>query len=255
MSICPSHFTAKVSWNYKFFTADLNKINKFFIILRQNLDILRLCAYNLLKYWGISILLDYSGFSDEELHRCYRAGDADAGNELALRYRRLVRCCIRPYFLAGGDSEDLLQEGMIGLLTAMRDYVPGSSSFSTYAARCIRHRVISAARAASRQKHAPLNQGVPLDDFLSGEEQHASLYPGRSAEEQVLDQEWKHEFLSAYSKYLSGFESRILADYLDGLAYHEIATNCGRSPKSVDNAIQRIRKKLARHITISGDFS
>lgn len=201
-------------------------------------------------------MLDYPGFSDAELHARYRAGDASAGNELALRYRRLVKICIRPYFLAGGDSEDLLQEGMIGLLTAMREYSPaGGTSFRTYATLCIRHRVISAARAAARCKHAPLNNGVPLEDYLSGEEQHASLYPGRSPEELLLDREWKRDFLSDYSRYLSDFESRILADYLDGLSYHEIAANCGRSQKSVDNAVQRIRKKLARHITTSGDFS
>ena len=201
-------------------------------------------------------MLDYPSFSDAELHARYRAGDASAGNELALRYRRLVKMCIRPYFLVGGDSEDLLQEGMIGLLTAMREYTPdGGASFHTYATLCIRRRIISAARAAARQKHAPLNNGIPLEDYLSGEERHASLYPGRSAEEQVLDREWKKDFLSAYSRYLSGFESRILADYLDGLSYHEIAANCGRSQKSVDNAVQRIRKKLARQITTSGDFS
>ena len=201
-------------------------------------------------------MLDYPSFSDAELHTRYLAGDAAAGNELALRYRRLVKICIRPYFLVGGDSEDLLQEGMIGLLTAMREYTPdGGASFRTYATLCIRRRIISAARAASRQKHAPLNDGVPLEDYLSGEERHASLYPGRSAEDLVLDREWKQDFLSAYSRCLSDFESRILADYLDGLSYHEIAANCGRSQKSVDNAVQRIRKKLARHLTTSGDFS
>lgn len=201
-------------------------------------------------------MIDYPALSDLELQKRYCEGDAHAGNELALRYRRLVKICIRPYFLAGGDSEDLLQEGMIGLLSAMREFhADGGASFHTYAELCIRRRIISAARSASRLKHAPLNDGVSLEDFLTSEERHAELYPGRSAEEQVLNQEWKADFLSAYSRCLSDFESRILEDYLDGLSYAEIAENCGRSEKSIDNAVQRIRKKLARHIIHPGEFS
>ena len=201
-------------------------------------------------------MTDYPALSDLELQKRYCEGDAHAGNELALRYRRLVKICIRPYFLAGGDSEDLLQEGMIGLLSAMREFhADGGASFHTYAELCIRRRIISAARSASRLKHAPLNDGVSLEDFLASEERHAELYPGRSAEEQVLNQEWKADFLSAYSRCLSDFESRILEDYLDGLSYAEIAENRGRSEKSIDNAVQRIRKKLARHIIHPGEFS
>ena len=199
---------------------------------------------------------DYPSYSDEQLQALYRSGDAAAGNELAVRYRRLVKICIRPYFLAGGDNEDLLQEGMIGLLSAMREYTPsGGASFHTYAELCIRRRIISATRSASRNKHAPLNESVPLQDFLDNEEFKASVYAGRSAEEQVLDRELKKDFLAAYSCYLSEFESRILLDYLNGLSYSEIAKNCGRSEKSVDNAVQRIRKKLSRCNLTLGDFS
>ena len=199
---------------------------------------------------------DYSSFTDQQLHSLYCSGDAAAGNELALRYRRLVKSCMRPYFLAGGDSEDLLQEGMIGLLSAMRDYDPDSgASFQTYAQLCIRRRIISAARAASRKKHAPLNDGVPLEDFISSEEHYAALYGGRSAEDQVLDREWINDFLTTDSFHLSMLESRILKDYLDGLSYSEIAEKWGRSEKSIDNAVQRIRRKLARHLLNPGDFS
>lgn len=201
-------------------------------------------------------MADYPSYSDERLQALYRSGDAAAGNELVVRYRRLVKICIRPYFLAGGDSEDLLQEGMIGLLSAMREYdAGGGASFHTYAELCIRRRIISATRSASRIKHAPLNDSVPLRDFLDNEELNASVYAGRSAEEQVLDRELKNDFLSACSCFLSEFESRILMDYLDGLSYSEIAENTGRSEKSVDNAVQRIRKKLARRIQNLGDFS
>lgn len=204
-------------------------------------------------------MIDYPAVSDSELHSLYISGDAAAGNELALRYRRLVKICIRPYFLAGGDSEDLLQEGMIGLLSAMREFDPSEGvSFHTFAELCIRRRIISAARSASRQKHAPLNDGVSLDEFLTREEQRAALYPAsgyvRSPEQQVLEREGARNYQMIFSRYLSEFESQILEGYLNGLSYAEISQRCGRSEKSVDNAVQRIRKKLARHIT-PGDFS
>ena len=202
-------------------------------------------------------MLDYPAFSDLELHAMYLSGDADAGNELVLRYRRLVKICIRPYFLAGGDSEDLLQEGMIGLLSAIREYDPdGGSSFRSFAELCIRRRVISAARSASRQKHAPLNDGLSLEQLQSGESQQVFehvLVP--SAEELVLDKTWTDDFIAANSRFLSEFEADILMDYLSGSSYTEMAQRAGRSEKSIDNAIQRIRKKLARHISFPGDHS
>ncbi len=202
-------------------------------------------------------LLDYPAFSDMELHTMYLSGDVNAGNELVLRYRRLVKICIRPYFLAGGDSEDLLQEGMIGLLSAIREYDPdGGSSFRSFAELCIRRRVISAARSASRQKHAPLNDGLSLEQLQSGESQQVFehvLVP--SAEELVLDKTWKDDFIAANSRFLSEFEADILMDYLSGSSYAEMAQRAGRSEKSIDNAIQRIRKKLARHVSFPGDLS
>lgn len=202
-------------------------------------------------------MLDYSAYPDVELHTLYLSGDAEAGNELVLRYRRLVKICARPFFLAGGDSEDLQQEGMIGLLSAIREYDPdGGSSFRSFAELCIRRRVISAARSASRQKHAPLNDGVSLEQLQSGDSQHLfQQLSARSPEETILDQAWADSFLAACSRYLSDFENRILMDFLSGLSYAEMAERCGRSEKSIDNAIQRIRKKLARQIPNPGDFS
>lgn len=202
-------------------------------------------------------MLDYPVLSDLELHSLYLAGDAEAGNELVLRYRRLVKAVIRPFFLAGGDSEDLLQEGMIGLLSAMREFDPTcGSSFHSFAELCIRRRVISAARSASRLKHAPLNNGLSLEQLQSGESQllfHQLI--ARSPEDQILDQAWADSFLAMCTAFLSDFENRILTDYLRGLSYAEIAERSGRSEKSIDNAIQRIRKKLVRHIPNPGDFS
>ena len=202
-------------------------------------------------------MLDYPVLSDLELHSLYLDGDTEAGNALVLRYRRLVKICIRPYFLAGGDSEDLLQEGMIGLLSAIREFNPDSgSSFHSFAELCIRRRVISAARSASRQKHAPLNDGLSLEQLQSGESQHLlHQLIARSPEELILDQAWADSFMAACSRYLSDFENRILTDFLNGLSYEEMARRSGRSAKSVDNAIQRIRKKLARQFPNPGDFS
>ena len=200
-------------------------------------------------------MFDYSAYSDSELQQLFLTGDETAGGELAVRYRRLVKICTRPYFLAGGDSEDLLQEGMIGLLSAMREYDPScGSSFKTFAELCVKRRIISAAKAASRQKHAPLNDGVSLDELLSNETAAFSEQFSRSPEDQLLDRESERDFLTAYSQYLSTFEIQILTHYLAGLSYREIAERCGRPEKSVDNAVQRIRSKLARHINF-GDFS
>ena len=202
---------------------------------------------------------DYSVLSDAALLRMSRMGDTLAEDALVLRYRRAVRALVRPYFLAGGDSEDLMQEGMIGLLSAMRSYdAEAGVTFHAYAELCIRRRVISAARSAARLKHSPLNDGVSLEEILSDENQRVSLFVGhrfdRSPEDQLLAREREGDFISAYSRYLSAFEKEILKRYLSGLSYEEIASKCGRSIKSVDNAVQRIRKKLGRHLD-SGDFS
>ena len=199
-------------------------------------------------------MLDYPSLSDLELHSLYLSGDTAAGDALVLRYRRLVKICIRPYFLAGGDSEDLLQEGMIGLLSAIREYDPDfESSFHSFAELCIRRRVISAARSAARCKHAPLNDGLSLEQLQSGQMLERICVP--SAEELVLEKTRTEDFIAASSRFLSGFEADILTDYLDGLSYGEMAQRRGRSEKSIDNAVQRIRKKLARHLSIPGDFS
>ena len=202
---------------------------------------------------------NYIELNDIELQQLAANGDSFAENELVIRYRRLVRICARPYFLAGGDSEDLIQEGMLGLLSAVREYksefgVP----FKSYAEICVIRRLLSAVKSASRLKHAFLNDGVSLDEILSEESNNLTAYSvetfSRSPEEQVLARESKNDFISAYSKHLSRFEIIVLDYYLDGYSYIEIAEKCGKNVKSVDNAIQRIRSKLARHLNL-GDFS
>ncbi|MGM9669996.1 MAG: sigma-70 family RNA polymerase sigma factor [Oscillospiraceae bacterium] len=204
-------------------------------------------------------MTDYSILSDQELQACAAAGDPDAEEALAERYVRSVRICARPLFLAGGDSEDLIQEGMLGLLSAIRQYDPSASvPFKTYAELCINRRLYSAVKSAARLKHLPLNNGVPLDSILSEESQpQATSYPEanrRITEEQVLARESEKELHSAFSQYLSGFEAKVLQLYLSGLSYAEMAAQTHKSEKSIDNAVQRIRRKLARLPNFS-DFS
>lgn len=204
-------------------------------------------------------MIEYSTMSDSALQELAAGGSGEAEEELAKRYSRLVRICARPYFLVGGDSEDLTQEGMLGLLSAIRQYDEKSgASFKTFAEHCIRNRLISAVKSASRQKHTPLNDGVSLEYILSDEAQtHAATFPEafrRTPEEKVLARESETEFYSIFSRCLSQFESQILFLYLEGLSYREIAERTARTEKSVDNAVQRIRRKLAREPNL-GDFS
>jgi RNA polymerase sporulation-specific sigma factor len=204
-------------------------------------------------------MINYSNLSDAEMQKFAAAGDCVAEEQLALRYSRLVRICARPFFLAGGDSEDLTQEGMLGLLSAIRQYDESlGASFKTYAEHCIRNRLITAVKSASRQKHTPLNDGVSLEYILSDEAQtHVAAFSEafrRTPEEQVLARESETEFYSTFSRCLSKFESQILFLYLEGFSYQEIAEKTDRNEKSVDNAVQRIRRKLAREPYL-GDFS
>lgn len=198
--------------------------------------------------------------TDEVLCLQAASGNRIAEEELVLRYNRLVRICARPYFLAGGDSEDLIQEGMAGLLNAIREYVPSKgTSFRTYAKTCIRNRIISAIRAAARDKHTPLNHYVSFETpLLDGNSDSypfsVSRGPQQNPEDVFINREDERERLGTLKGQLSGFEANVLDLYLRGLSYVEIAVWTGRSPKAVDNAVQRIRRKVAQHIS-SGDFS
>lgn len=196
--------------------------------------------------------------SDEELCALAAAGSRDAEELLVARYNRLVRSCARPYFLAGGDSEDLTQEGMVGLLKAVREYdASKAASFRTFAEICIRSRLYSVLRASARDKHFALNQSVPLDaPFFDGNPYTSgtSDLARRDPEADLIDREHTAALLSGVRKQLSEFEAKILGYYLDGLSCREIAETVGKPPKSVDNAVQRIRRKVARQL-LSGDLS
>lgn len=195
---------------------------------------------------------------DEALCLLVAAGNRLAEETLVTRYNRLVRTCARPFFLAGGDSEDLTQEGMVGLITAVREYDAGKeASFRTFAEICIRSRLYSVIRASARDKQQPLNQSLSLDDshfdsnpLTSGTNNLAQ----RNPEDFLIDREHTAALLSGVRKQLSEFEAKILGYYLDGLSCREIAKTVGKPPKSVDNAVQRIRRKVAQQL-LSGDVS
>lgn len=196
--------------------------------------------------------------SDEVLCALAAEGSREAEELLVTRYNRLVRTCARPYFLVGGDSEDLTQEGMVGLLSAVREYdASKAASFRTFAEICIRNRLYSVLRAAARDKHMALNQSVPLDTpFFDGNSYTSgtSDLAQRDPEAYLIDREHTAALLSCVRKQLSEFEAKILGYYLDGLSCREIAETVGKPPKSVDNAVQRIRRKVARQL-LSGDLS
>lgn len=195
----------------------------------------------------------FKSLSDETLQCLSTGGDNEAETCLVGRYNKLVRACARPYFLAGGDSEDLIQEGMIGLLSAIRSFVPDrDASFRTYAEVCIRRRLQSAIKSALRDKHAPLNNYISLESLFLDSSQ--AVYILRDLEEEVLAKESADELSSKFTKYLSCFEAEILRLYLEGLSYEEMSEQVGKPLKSVDNAIQRIRRKLTRYLN-SGDIS
>ena len=198
--------------------------------------------------------------ADEALCTLAASGDRIAEEALVMRYHRLVRICARPYFLAGGDSEDLIQEGMVGLLAAIREYDSGkAASFRTFAEVCIKNRLISVIKAAARDKHIPLNNYVSFETPLfSGNGDHYAYGAADQLQEDpeaiLLGREAFQERMRALEGQLSGFEASVLRLYLNGLSYSEIAAEVNKSPKSVDNAVQRIRRKLAQQSS-SGDVS
>ena len=186
---------------------------------------------------------------DEFLWQQAAAGDTAAEEELVHRYHRIVKMCARPYFLAGGDSEDLIQEGMLGLLSAVRRYDPKrEASFHTFAEQCIKNRLYTAIKSASRSKHTPLNESVSFESPQFDENQARLIGVLRDPEELVIVRERVNEIIRQVNVSLSKFEYGVLELYLAGLSYSDIAKSINKSPKSIDNAVQRIRKKLAQNL-------
>ena len=189
----------------------------------------------------------FSHLADEALQTLAAEGNAEAEEALITRFSHLIRRVARPLFLSGGDSEDLIQEGMMGLLSAVRTFRPDqSASFQTYAEICIRYRLLTAVKSAARYKHTPLNDALSLDSSQFEENQTRAATLLRDMEERLLEKEGADEMWGRLGELLSSFEHRVLELFLAGLSYREMAAYLGKPEKSIDNAVQRIRKKLAR---------
>lgn len=192
--------------------------------------------------------------SDEELCRLAQGGNTEAVNLLFERYRTAVKSIVHSYFLNGGDREDLLQEGMIGVFKAVNSY-NGKSSFKTFASLCIKRNVLSAIKAGSRDKHKPLNNYVSLTGSESEDSKNYWLLISREAvdpETEIVNRESLAELKAGIHFTLSKLELKVLKLYLSGCSYEVIGEKLGKSAKSADNALQRIRKKIERIVNGEG---
>ena len=197
-----------------------------------------------------------SSGSDEELVERARAGVEVAIEELLRRYRHYARAKARSYFLAGADREDIVQEGMIGLYKAIRDFQGDrNTAFRAFAELCITRQIITAIKTATRQKHVPLNSYVSLNKGSSNEHEEeralADVLVGPTMTdpaELVISAEEIAGIKASMGRLLSSLETEVLQLYMDGKSYHEIAEMLGRHVKSIDNALQRIKRKLEAHL-------
>lgn len=205
----------------------------------------------------VPILQSFEALKDEELISLIREGDICAEEALILRYSSYVRSIARSYFLAGGDAEDLIQEGMIGVIKAIAEFGDErSASFKTFAVHCIRNRIYSAIRASKRDKHSPLNDYVPISASEDSGIEGFAYSPIEASDpvEQVISEETYAELFKALSGLLSKFEQKVLGLYLEGLSYGEISEKLSKPQKSVDNAVQRIRRKFGAYLEQNGDI-
>ena len=188
-------------------------------------------------------------------------GDTHAEEYLLNKYKNFVRSKARSYFLIGADHEDIVQEGMIGLYKSIRDYKPEKlSSFRAFAELCITRQIITAIKTATRQKHIPLNSYVSLNKPLYDEESDRTLLDiimeggAGNPEDMIINQEDLGNIHQKINEVLSGLEQEVLSAYLDGKSYQEIAEALGRHVKSIDNALQRVKRKLEKYLEENGRF-
>lgn len=189
----------------------------------------------------------YSKYSDEELIQRLRAGETGIADYLIEKYKYLVRRKARAMFLIGGDTDDLIQEGMIGLFKAVRDYHPDKeASFVTFAQMCIDRQIYSAVQSSNRQKHMPLNTYISL----SQEDEESPLAQAwvETPEEIIIDRENTRALEDEIKSALSPMENTVLNYYLEGKSYADIGMLMDKNPKSVDNALRRIRTKIRDYL-------
>lgn len=197
----------------------------------------------------------YYEMLDEELVSSAKGGDDHASEYLINKYRNFVRVKAKAYFLIGADREDIIQEGMIGLYKAIRDFRADKlSSFRAFAELCITRQIITAIKTATRQKHIPLNSYISLNKPIYDEDSDRTLLDVISSikvsdpEELVINQEASATMRERIRKNLSELECRVLTAYLEGKSYQEMANELNRHVKSIDNALQRVKRKLERNL-------
>jgi RNA polymerase sigma-H factor len=198
---------------------------------------------------------DLDAAPDEDLVALFQAGQQPAVDALLNRYRNFARLKARSYFLAGADKDDIVQEGMIGLYKAIRDFDPEhETSFRAFAELCITRQIITAVKTATRQKHVPLNTYVSLQKPVAGEDADYVLQDVLESSqapdpaELVISHDELRSMKLAFSEILSDFEAEVLHMYVEGKSYQEIGERLDRHVKSIDNAIQRIKRKVELHL-------
>ncbi len=197
----------------------------------------------------------HAEMADEELVAVAKSGDSYASEYLINKYRNFVRVKAKAYFLIGADREDIIQEGMIGLYKAIRDFRADKlSSFRAFAELCITRQIITAIKTATRQKHIPLNSYISLNKPIYDEDSDRTLLDVISSikvsdpEELVISQEASATMRERIRKNLSELECKVLTAYLEGKSYLEMANELNRHVKSIDNALQRVKRKLERNL-------
>ncbi|ALP89033.1 MULTISPECIES: RNA polymerase sporulation sigma factor SigH [Clostridium] len=201
--------------------------------------------------------LEFKDKLDEEIVMDAKAGNNKAQEYLISKYENFVKAKAKSYFLIGADKEDIYQEGMIGLYKAIRDFNPEkSTSFKAFAEICVTRQIITAIKTATRQKHIPLNTYVSLNKPIYEEESERTLLDVLSGlkisdpEELMISKEQMHFIEDKISKVLSELEKEVLTSYLDGKSYQEIACDLERHAKSIDNALQRVKRKLEKCLKV-----
>ena len=201
------------------------------------------------------LMQDYAEMNDEFLVQLFQDGDGEASEFLMKKYRSFVRAKASRYFLIGGEREDIVQEGMIGLYKAIRDFrVDKLSSFKAFAELCITRQIITAVKSATRQKHGPLNSYVSLNKPIYEEESNHTLMDvitgptNMDPIQMLIDQEKASDLERKMSEKLSDLEKRVLELHIAGHSYVEISQNVNTHVKSIDNALQRIKRKMERYL-------
>lgn len=209
----------------------------------------------LLKSEKLQVIQHFEELSDEELVEQVHLGNTDALDYLITKYRLFVKVKARSYFLIGADKEDIIQEGMIGLYKSIRDFRGDKlASFRAFAELCITRQIITAIKTATRQKHIPLNSYISLDKPIYDEESERTMMDiitsplSDNPEHLMINREEYSRLEGKMSEVLSELEQQVLALYLEGRSYNEISELLNRHVKSIDNALQRVKRKLERHL-------